>query len=204
MIVGLFISAAAILEKHFLVTPVFVVLAYFFIEGINHFDGLVDFGDAVFAPKNRKTEALKDTKIGAGGTAFALVYVLILFQDFTLADVQDIIFSQILAKYSMLVAIIFSKPAWEGMASYMMRFAGKKDILLGSAIVALFMIIDTSIIECLAATLLITFIVVKYSEKNFGGINGDVLGALNCIVFATSLGIRVGILPSVFSLLNIS
>lgn len=164
------------------------VVLYVAIEGINHIDGLIDFGDALFAPENRKREALKDVNTGAGGIAMAVIYFLLLYHILQLSDAFQIIFSQIVAKFSMLLLMVISKPCWEGMGSYMMEFAGYRDLILASP--PLFIagyLAGVNSVFAFVLTLVVVLMLKSYSEKKFGGVSGDIIGAANCITFVSSL-----------------
>jgi len=168
------------------------VLIYLAIEGINHIDGLSDFGDAIFAPKDKRFQALKDTKTGVGGTVVVCIYVFTLMQAFmNLKSVVAIINSQIMAKYGMLLLLTTTKPLWEGLASCMMESAGTKDLILGSVIVAILTIVcslvysDVIVIDLIL--LILAFAYRSFVIRIFGGVNGDLIGTLNCILFATGL-----------------
>ncbi|MEM4523774.1 MAG: adenosylcobinamide-GDP ribazoletransferase [Archaeoglobaceae archaeon] len=162
------------------------LILYIAIEGINHVDGLADFGDAFFAPKDKKASALKDVKVGAGGVTFLCLYFLILYYSFQKVYMLEIIFAQILAKFSMLILLTTSKPAWEGLGAYMMQFARKRDLLIGSIPLILILFNPLFIIPTLLA-ISITVAVRIYAERIFGGMSGDVIGACNCISFSAVL-----------------
>lgn len=164
------------------------VVLYVAIEGINHIDGLIDFGDALFAPENRKREALKDTNTGVGGIATATIYFLLLYHILQLSDAFQIIFSQTVAKFSMLLLMVISKPCWEGMGSYMMEFAGYRDLILAvpPLLVVGYMAGMNSVFAFILA-LAVVLMLRSYSEKKFGGVSGDIIGATNCITFVSSL-----------------
>ncbi len=186
-IVGLLISIPIVVVD--LIRPdlrIIAIVAYILVEGINHVDGLADFGDAFFAPAERKKQALKDLNIGAGGVSFVVIYLLIISYAFFSVSVFAVVFSQMLAKYAMLLLMVSSKPSWDGMASYMMRYASWRDAAIGFIPIIPFIFSMQSILAMIT-TLTIVLAVRAYSEKNFGGISGDVLGATNCITFATSL-----------------
>jgi adenosylcobinamide-GDP ribazoletransferase len=185
-VVGMMIAAPLYIFQIFSPSLLLLsVLIYIMVEGINHIDGLADFGDALFAPQSRKTEALKDTKTGAGGITFVVVYLLVLFQTLPPADFLTVVFAQILAKYGMLLLMVTSDPCWKGMASYFMETAKKSHLVTGFLPVIPFLYLDflTAVIIFVTA-LIVVYVLKKYSEGKFGGINGDVLGATNCIVFA--------------------
>jgi len=173
------------------------VIFYILVEGINHIDGLADFGDAVFA--NKKFEALKDTKLGSGGAVFIISYLLVLSFSFQSLEflgfemIYAIILSQVCAKTAMLILLTTSKPLWDGLAKTMIEFASKKDLIVG-VLLSILIFVSTILINykfsfflsILFSSILLTAIYRYYVLKKFGGINGDIVGALNCMVFAFS------------------
>ncbi len=164
------------------------ILAYLLVEGINHIDGLADFGDAFFAPRDKKVQALKDTRIGAGGVVFVVIYIAIIYQALLTADFLKVVVAQSLAKFGMLIAMVTSKPSWSGMASYMMEFARKRDLVIGFIALIPFLILSPiRTLKLLIASIILVFVLKFYSESRFGGISGDILGVLNCSVFALCL-----------------
>lgn len=192
IIIGAFISIPAIFGLGIL-----CVLFYVAIEGVNHVDGLADFGDALFAPEDRKKIALKDLSIGTGGVVFLCIYFLLLFYSFQSVGAFEIIAAQVFAKFSMLLLLVTSKPAWQGMASFMMEFARKKDLALGALPLSIVFLKPSTIIPLLFV-ILISVLIKRYAEKKFNGVNGDVVGACNCVAFASSL-----LICSVFNETNI-
>jgi adenosylcobinamide-GDP ribazoletransferase len=170
------------------------IIFYVFVEGINHVDGLADFGDSLFAPKEKKFAVLKDPKTGVGGVVAILLYFLIL--SFSFSNLGDklpaaIVLSQTAAKTGMLILLTTSKPLWKGMASSIMDFASKEDLILGllicMAIFGAFANVFPEAVFMLAACLALTFLYRSWTLKTYGGINGDLVGALNCILFALGL-----------------
>jgi len=164
------------------------IVFYVAIEGVNHIDGLADFGDALFAPKDRKKRALKDLNTGAGGITVVLVYLILLHEFLSKSNFWEILFSQIAAKFAMVLLMFVSKPAWEGLGAFMMEKVSAKDILLGFIPLALFglKVWPESVLSILSLIFVVIFLK-KYSEKHFGGINGDVIGSANCLTFVSSL-----------------
>ena len=174
------------------------VLVYLAFEGINHIDGLADVGDAIFTPRDRRKEVLKDVQVGAGGVVFVAVYLLLLFESFRLLNSADLIaavvLSQTAAKFGMLFLITTSKPIWEGMASNIMEYANRRHLLLGFlyllAIYALFFIINGRgpvVLFHLAISLFATFFIRNIAHSFFGGVSGDIFGASNCVVFVLGM-----------------
>jgi adenosylcobinamide-GDP ribazoletransferase len=175
------------------------VLIYLAFEGINHIDGLADVGDAILAPKHRRREVLKDVRVGAGGVVFVVVYLFLLFESFRLlgnsADlIVAVILSQTSAKFSMLFLITTSKPLWEGMASSIMEYASRTHLIKGfSFLITIYVLLaifsgNVVIITAHLATSLFTILLIRGIAHNlFGGVNGDIFGASNCIIFALGM-----------------
>ncbi len=196
IILGLIIAiptlALATLAKNITFVAVLVYLA---VEGINHIDGLADFGDALFAPKDRKLKALKDLKTGVGGTVAVCIYVFALMQSFTSLGSDKIaiaiVDSQMMSKFGMLLLLTTTKPIWQGMASYIMEFARKKDLVIGLVIAVAFTLVCMKaypkIVWINVLSIILCVLYRSYVMKSLGGVNGDIIGALNCIVFAFGL-----------------
>ena len=169
------------------------VLIYIALEGINHIDGLADFGDALFAPKDRKLRALKDLNVGVGGTVTVSIYIFILMWSFAkiCKEPLAIVDSQMMAKLGMLLMLTTTKPLWDGMGAYMMEHAKVRDLIIGGCFSVLVTISIYKVRpEVLAANILTFCICLAYRcyvMKTFGGVNGDIIGAMNCIAFISCL-----------------
>lgn len=168
-------------------------LAVLSVEGINHLDGLSDFGDAVFAHGERKLKALKDLNTGVGGTFTVTLWCLcvaltawklkpsyLLFTTFT---------AEVSAKSCMLLILSTSEPLWEGMGKYMMEFASPIKSLMsvfvaGIAMTALQYYLKYPFLYMFLISVTSFLFVRAYSLRVFGGVNGDVVGATNSISIA--------------------
>ena len=166
------------------------------VEGINHLDGLADFGDSLFAPRSRKRDAMKDLKTGAGGTVFVVLWTLAISISASRMSLPELfvfsLFAEVSAKSGMLLAITFSRPAWEGMGSYMMEYASKGATLLVLAFAAVVsavvqLISGYGVLYAFAFSLVVSLLVMAYSHRTFGGVSGDVFGAINCFALASCL-----------------
>ncbi len=173
-------------------------LAFLAVEGINHLDGLADFGDAIFAPKSRKRDAMKDLNTGAGGTVFIVLWALAISISASRMSLSELFifsfFAEVSAKSGMLFALTFSRPAWEGMGSYMMEHAETKRTTLAilfvgtlAAAIQVFRPTSYPTLYAFAFSMLVSLIVVVYSHRTFGGVSGDVLGTINCLALAACM-----------------
>ncbi len=194
LIIGAVISALSF-PLYYFDLKLLTVIIYVLIEGVNHIDGLADFSDSYFAPKDRKLKALKDLQIGSGGVLAITIYVISLSYFFMNLSMQDffvaIILSQMLAKQGMLHLMLSSKPLWNGLASEFIAGARKRDYIsyafTFSVVFILSIYYSVLPLESLVIYFATLYIFKLYTSSRYGGINGDMLGALNCIIFAAVL-----------------
>jgi len=211
---GLILGIGIFILQQFIETILAVATVFFLIQIINrflHLDGLMDVGDGLTVSGTREDHlrALKDTRIGAGGVAFAFLITLISFSG--LATIPDLwmpfipLVVEILSRNAMLAAAAFGNPG-QGMAGESVRLTGMgslfKSIILSLtlAIVVSGSIwytltqyglsvpdIEISLIAlCLAVigSILIGWFMANVAHRNFGIVNGDMLGATNEIARA--------------------
>lgn len=173
------------------------VLVYVAVEGINHIDGLSDFFDAYFAPESKKLTALKDLNTGTGGTVAVTSYIVLLALFFSRLDASTIIpaliLSQTLAKQGMLHLMLTSEPLWQGIVSEFVKYRKERDFASYLITISIATLLAIPWLEQVAASLAAYFITLfifrHYSHKKFGGINGDIVGAANCMIFLSITGV---------------
>ncbi len=169
-----------------------------------HFDGLADFGDGSIVAGTREDHirALKDTLIGAGGLGVALIVTLLNFAEYATAGIFIIVMApvvEILVKNSQVVAAAYGLPS-NGMAGKQVRETNGRS-LVRSCIISLILVILFSIIGAivgglvyghsffypmdavfvalfgLAVSIVVGYVMAIHSNKVFGMVNGDILGA---------------------------
>jgi adenosylcobinamide-GDP ribazoletransferase len=171
----------------------------FLITGLHHTDGLLDFGDGLMyqGPSEKKIEVMHDQQTGAGGLTLGLV--VLLTTAFSIAGlkrsimVQSLITSEALAKLAMVLGAWVGKSAHEGMNTVFvsMMHGEHRALRLALALatsfgLALPLLGVTGFITAITA-LIASLIMIKISTRHFGGVTGDVMGAMNDIVRAFSL-----------------
>lgn len=175
-----------------------------------HFDGLMDFGDGMVAHGDieKKTKALKDSNVGAGGVGIGILIafltisalstcagVSVLSNHWQLAVLFFPIAAEVLAKNSLYITAAYGKAAGSGLGNMFVNSANTNDVLksiLVSAVIviplAILMLTGPffSIVESLLVGILmilinmgVGFAVCNVAMKSFGYVNGDVLGASN-------------------------
>ena len=208
------VALTSFLYVNSLVAAVITFFAIFWINRFLHIDGTIDVGDGlvVAGTKEDHLRALKDTGIGAGGMAFALMIILLSITMVASVHVLLIAFvffsAEVLAKVGMVSAAAFGEPG-EGMAGNSVRSTTILSLFYAaiSASVLIFLCglsihlleLHTSLsvglpgsvfllsIVSMVVAILTGFLMASVAKKNFGMVNGDVLGATNEITRAAVL-----------------
>ncbi|MDR2866678.1 MAG: adenosylcobinamide-GDP ribazoletransferase [Methanomassiliicoccaceae archaeon] len=195
------------------------VITFFVIFAFNrflHIDGTIDVGDGlvVAGTKEDHLRALKDSRIGAGGMAFALMVILMTITMASsipfLAWMAVLLFTaEVLAKVGMVSAAAFGEPG-TGMAGNSVRNTSVGSLIIATVLAILLIAAfgvfihlmgtytdmvalpgsDHCIILLTASvvvSILTGIIMSRTAKRNFGMVNGDVLGATNEITRATVL-----------------
>ena len=168
------------------------------INGAQHMDGLLDFGDGLMFHGSRaeKLRVMRDPSIGAGG--FGLGAVVLLLTVFSIAAIPSrfvvpaLVVSEASATFAMVVATAAGKSAHKGMNTIFVEAMHRRPALrltiscvillpvayLGLSSVGLIVAVGA------ALTALLTVLI---SNRHFNGLTGDVLGATNEIARSVSL-----------------
>ncbi|MBP6021364.1 MAG: adenosylcobinamide-GDP ribazoletransferase [Candidatus Methanomethylophilaceae archaeon] len=199
----------AFIGASLMMTCAMMLATSFLVSKFLHFDGLVDFGDGMVATGDRekKIRALKDTNIGAGGLGLALTIVLLSFAGMNSFGVLILLLVgpvEVLVKNTMVATATFGDPG-NGMASEQVRYTSEASVIMSSvltvalsflllAIAGLVMDAATGsalvsvenaaralliIAVSVASTLVMGYIIARLANRQFGYVNGDVLGASN-------------------------
>lgn len=205
---GIFAALIFVLANEYLTTIIAAAVTLFLMAFMNrflHLDGTIDIGDGltVAGDHEKHVRALKDTLIGAGGMATGLFVVLLTFSEYvSLGSVSFLFFglsAEILARNAQVSAAAFGV-AGNGMAGDSVRYTTTRSLIFSSiltaALLALTYLISTvitkevlngtvddayliGIIIGFVVSILWGFIMSRIANKNFGMVNGDVLGATN-------------------------
>lgn len=184
LIVGIFSILFFRYFESFL-AAVFTVILLYSIVGLNHLDGLADFADGLYTPgtKKRKIEAMKDVNTGVAGIIFVLFDIIfLLYAIFIIkGSLYLIIVAEISAKTAMVIALFFGKPMKSGIGKIFLENFNKKyfpfSIILSLAIS--FGLLRFIGLLAIGISIICSLILVIISQRKFGIINGDIIGAIN-------------------------
>ena len=183
-LVGIFNYCIATFADRLLAT-LFTLVFLYALTGLTHLDGMADFADGVYTSgdKERKITAMKDIQTGIAGTTSVIFVIL-----FSLCTIYALkgnpfkfIVAEICAKTAMLSTLFFGKPMEKGLGKLFIGSLNRKAFpfsLLFSLTVS-FAVLHWRGLLAVLASLLSSLIIVKIGHRNFGGINGDVIGAAN-------------------------
>ncbi|WMW23085.1 adenosylcobinamide-GDP ribazoletransferase [Methanolobus mangrovi] len=208
LVLGLLMGAVAYFLISFLpisISAVLIIAFVYYITGLNHLDGIADLGDGLTAHGSveKKLKALKDMSLGIGGVAYAALVIIAFYASLTslygeatalystTAEIAGIFFfamfvSEVSAMQSMLTIAAFGKPIHEGLGSILINNTTVSKYLIGFVIGSIaclgasfyFGLGITGIFAFIAA-IVATFVLLNVSNRHFGGVNGDVIGASN-------------------------
>ena len=161
------------------------------LSGCNHFDGLLDFGDAVMAhgDREKRIRALTDRQVGAGGVGLGIAVTLLLFSGLQVSAsiISAIIIGEVCAKFSMAFLTTAGTPFRDGIHRYLHSFSRPYFPVIAFLVCLPLVLLPVSPVKLAAAAILMVFcpiVLLLISKRLFGGVNGDVVGASNEITRA--------------------
>lgn len=200
-LIGLGIGALQVIfltvnDTYFSLSPLFtailMVVIHFLATGGLHMDGVVDTGDAYFSYRDQKKrlEILDDPRIGAFGAMTLVLFVILkigILYELLLRGVPFlyIILVPFISRQAVILVFITTNPSKEtGIASYFKKTVNEQTLLWMTityfiVILALAITLQNWILLILCGVLLVfTGVYRSWAKRNFGGISGDLLGAI--------------------------
>ena len=218
-VLGLIMGGFAFLFETFFppqISAVFIIVSIYYLTGLNHLDGLSDFGDGATAHGSleKKIGALKDMSLGIGGVAYAAFALIALYASITALQNEATLFgggmdaaaiilvsmliAEVSAKQAMLTIAAFGKPIHEGLGSMAINNTNITKFTIGLLFSAAICVVVFGLIGIFAlfASIISALVVLNISNRHFGGINGDCIGTANEIGRIVALMTIVVILRS--------
>ncbi|MDD1771958.1 MAG: adenosylcobinamide-GDP ribazoletransferase, partial [Methanomassiliicoccales archaeon] len=204
LLYGLMAGAIMYLVSDWMTVMAAAALTFAMLHLLNrflHMDGLSDLGDGMVCGGNaeRKLAAMKDSKTGAGGVGYALVFSIMSFAMLGSLWGPALFLLPLVAEIANKNAVVFCASggkAREGLGNMFVSNTGRKQaaisfvLCLGLSILLLLLfeglffrdLSFMTIVVALVAALVSSIVGLGMSvlaERNFGAVNGDVLGATN-------------------------
>jgi adenosylcobinamide-GDP ribazoletransferase len=198
LVLGAILGAAAYIATLALpsnLVAIIVIMAIYKLCGINHIDGLADFGDGVIAhgTLEKKVSAMKDVSLGTGGAIFIAVLLLATFaiiSDLPAALLPPaLLVAEVSAKEAMIAFAAFSQALQKGFGQIMIEKTTAKEFAIGLAISAIICAaaLGPLGLAALAVSQGAALDMVVVAKRNFGGATGDGIGATNEVARVAAL-----------------
>jgi adenosylcobinamide-GDP ribazoletransferase len=195
------------------VSAILVILVVHMLNRFLHFDGLIDLGDGLVATGSpeKKLAAMKDTRVGAGGASYGILFAVLIIASLASIPTYFILIPlamEVLAKNSLLTVAAFGKER-EGLGSPFVKNTEPKaaaaSALLSLAIILPFALLNIyagagwvrtflMILSMMLASILSGWLISRIAVRNFGCVNGDVMGATNELSKAAVLLVALAVL----------
>jgi len=198
-VIGLIIGAVGYGLSLFiqpLITGLILTGSLAIITGIHHTDALCDFADGMMVKgtKEKKLKAMRDPAVGSAGVMTVVLYaagmILAISMMKGFALFEAVLFSELMAKLSMVIQANRGFSAWEGLSSpftQSMKDPRKLAVAAGIAIIPTVIFGGLTGVFVVLSCVGLSFLLLAVSNRSFGGISGDVFGASNELVRLASL-----------------
>ncbi|MCW4031552.1 MAG: adenosylcobinamide-GDP ribazoletransferase [Candidatus Bathyarchaeota archaeon] len=199
-----FINSFIPIPSEFLLkfVPAFMTLSFLLaLTGLQHFDGLVDLGNAIGlgnlkerrAAAHAWTVSYKGALLAIFVEFLAILGLVLMKTEFILGA---IIAAEIAAKLGMVTIAWFGKPTYTGLGSIFLGAAKRKSNILAYllAVLIVYPILGLTGIWVVLIGILLGILMEMVAKKVFGGVSGDMIGATNEAVRAAVLVFVAGVL----------
>jgi len=190
------------LDFLFKLAPAIMTLAFLLVlTGLQHFDGLVDLGNAIGLHKlEERREAAHAWIVTYKGAFLALFVEAVAFLGLFFINpvwaVQIIIVAEVAAKLGMVTIVTVGQPMSKGLGARFMEKAKRKRNIVAYAISILIVVPLLGLwgLLVVAVSILLGALMESVAKNVFGGVSGDMIGATNETVRAATLILMVGAL----------
>jgi len=182
----------AILYLNLPLSNLLAILALYLTIGLLHLDGLADWADGVMVKgdRERKIRAMKDLNTGIAGVSAVVMVLLLQVYSLPLLPFYALFLAELNSKFAMLLALATKRPLGQGLGAYFMEGMNRRQLTIGTALYFLLLLpivcIEPRSISSLLGLLAGAY-VIRLSLRNFGGLNGDCIGAVAEITRAGAL-----------------
>jgi adenosylcobinamide-GDP ribazoletransferase len=182
--------------------PAMMTLAFILVlTGLQHFDGLVDLGNAIGLGNVKERRAAAHAWTVSHKGAFLAVFVealAVLGLFFIKADFAfgAIIAAEVAAKLGMVTIAWLGKPTHTGLGSIFIEIAKRKRNVIAYflAVLIVYPLLGLTGVGVVLLSVLVGAIMARVAQSVFGGVSGDAIGATNETARAITLVFLAGVL----------
>ena len=189
-IIALLAGIVALASLYFLPRSIaagIALLALLLLTGFHHLDGLLDFADAAMVRGSREARLKAMHDLSHGVAAFAAGFFVLLLTYLSIYEAKGMLTALVVgeasAKFGMVLAAYSARQSsHSGMGSEFVRVLRKNHLALTLALLTYLPFLALAWGDALPVLLLValtTLLIVSASQRLFGGVSGDVLGAVN-------------------------
>ncbi|MEM2953528.1 MAG: adenosylcobinamide-GDP ribazoletransferase [Candidatus Bathyarchaeia archaeon] len=162
------------------------------LTGLQHFDGLVDFGNVLGLKNLEERELIAHAWVVTYKGAFLAVFVeLLTFLGIFLSNLnivfKALICSEVSAKLAMVTVAWVGKPTPKGLGALFAKINSRRKLNFAAYLISvciIFPLLGWLSLILILLSFSLGFFMGLVSERTFGGVSGDVLGATNEITRA--------------------
>ena len=182
--------------------PAIMTLAFLLVlTGLQHFDGLVDLGNAIGLHKlEERREAAHAWIVTYKGAILAISIEAVAFLGLFFINpawaIQVIIVAEVAAKLGMVTIVTLGQPMSKGLGARFMEKAKRKRNIIAYVISILIVVPLLGLwgLLVVAVSLLLGVLMERVAKSVFGGVSGDMIGSTNETIRAVALILMVGAL----------
>ncbi|WP_456481662.1 adenosylcobinamide-GDP ribazoletransferase [Methanopyrus sp.] len=177
---------AGIVGWAFAGTPVrgcLVALTLLALEGAQHFDGLVDAGDALMAgvvSEESATKAMRDPRVGVGGLVVGSTALLLAVTSFGWVPFEVLVPIEVFSRFTVLPMAAAGEPAPASHSGRVFtEYVDSDQVLLGGllSVAVSLPFSPVATLTCAVCSAVVAWICLEAAYRTVRGVNGDFLGA---------------------------
>ena len=182
--------------------PAIMTIAFLLVlTGLQHFDGLVDLGNAIGLRKlEERREAAHAWYVSYKGAFLAIFIEFVAFIGLFFLNpvfaIQIIITAEVAAKLAMVTIVVAGKSVGKGLGARFLEKAKSKRNLIAYAVslIIIVSLLGWTGLLAVAVSVIVGLFMSMVGKSVFGGVSGDMIGATNETARAITLVLLAGVL----------
>ena len=182
--------------------PAVMTLAFLLVlTGLQHFDGLVDLGNAIgLGNLKERREAAHAWTVSHKGAFLAIFVEFLAVLGLFFVDAEftfgAVVAAEVAAKLGMVTIVSLGKPTHTGLGSIFLEMAKRKRNIVAYflAVLIVYPVLGLTGVWVVLLSVLVGVVMERVAQSVFGGVSGDAIGASNEAARAVALVFLAGVL----------